>query len=60
MTPLSFRRRRDRVAFVFRRIPLPDCLIKDAWWLAIPRICDATAGVQRRTATTQQQESKKS
>jgi hypothetical protein len=31
MPPLSSRRPRDRVAFVFHRIPLPDCLIKDAW-----------------------------
>ena len=60
MPPLSSRRPRDRVAFVFHRIPLPDCLIKDAWSLAIPHTCDATAGAQRRTATTQQQESKKS
>ena len=52
MTPLSSRHPRDCVAFLFRRIPLPDRPIKDAWWFAIPRTCDATAGVQRRTATT--------
>ena len=59
MRRISSRRSRDRAAFVFRRIPLPDCLTNDAWWLVIPRTCDLTAGAQSRTAATQQKASNK-
>ena len=54
MTAFSFRRQRDRTAFVFRRIPLPDCLIKDAWWLGMRATVtarQACKGAQQRLST---------